>query len=214
MDPGFAEPHAWMAMSFVHGWLTWGQPLDGTATKKAVEAGRRAVALDDKNADAHAFLSYALGFDRKPEEAEAEMAVALSLNPNHADAMALHAELLVNAGKTEAAVAAMDQAMRLNPYPPPWYRWMQGFILHASGLYEQAVETLTHETMRGTASGRILAASLAQLGRMDEARTAASEFLKIVPSFRISEWIASQPLVEDTIRRRFVEGYSKAGLPD
>jgi Flp pilus assembly protein TadD len=183
-------------------------------TAKAVAVARRAVELDPDNADAHAFLGYALGFDQEPDEAAKEMAIALGLNPNHADAMALHSELLVNAGDTGKALETIRRAMRLNPYPPFWYRWMLGFILHADGRYEEVVDTLAHESLRGTGAGRVLAASYAQLGRLEEARAAAAEFLTIVPSFRISEWVGSQPLVDDKVRDRFVEGYRKAGLPD
>jgi TolB-like protein len=213
LDPQFAEPHAWLAMTYVQGWLTFGHRVKGSLAN-AVAAGRRAVERDPQNADAHAFLGYALGFDKKPDEAAAEMSTALGINPNHADAMALHSELLVNAGRTAEAVEIMQKAMRLNPYPPFWYRWVFGFDLYADGRYEDVVDVLEHETLRGTGAGRLLAAGYAQLGRVDDARTTASEFLQLVPSFSIREWIRSQPLTDETVRDRFIEGYRRAGLPD
>jgi hypothetical protein len=60
---------------------------------------------------------------------------------------------------------------------------------------------------------RILAASLAQLGQLDEARLEARRFLEINPGFQASAWAATQPFRHKADREHFVDGYIKAGLP-
>ena len=77
-----------------------------------------------------------------------------------------------------------------------------------------AVETLRNEATYRTGSRRILAASLAQLRRMDEARHEAALFMASNPLFTISSWAAVQPFCDEEMRKHFVNGYRKAGLPD
>lgn len=211
IDPGFAEAFAWLAMSQVHGWLHWGQPQ--SSVEQAVQWARRGVQLDAHNADAHAFLGYVLNFNKKIAESATEFDTALGINPNHADALALRAEVLISLGHTAEAVETTLAAFRLNPYPPHWYHWMLGFALFADGRYGQAVEALRHVSTRPTVSARILAAGLAHLGEVAEAREVARDFLAMSSQFRISDWLAAQPLQDETARR-FAEGYRLAGLPE
>ncbi|MBB2705625.1 UNVERIFIED_ORG: hypothetical protein GGE63_003743 [Rhizobium esperanzae] len=62
------------------------------------------------------------------------------------------------------------------------------------------------------ASRRILAASLAQLGRNDEAIREAALFMAKTPNFTIAQWAAAQPARGMETVQRFVEGYRMAGL--
>jgi hypothetical protein len=64
----------------------------------------------------------------------------------------------------------------------------------------------------GTAR-RILAASLAYLGRMEEAHVEAERFLKDNPTFSASNWGSQSPWLHEKDRQHAVEGYIKAGLP-
>ncbi len=63
-------------------------------------------------------------------------------------------------------------------------------------------------------SRRFLAASLAQLGRMEEARREAEYFMISNPHFTISFWAKTQPGRDQAMLAHFVEGYRKAGLPE
>ena len=58
-----------------------------------------------------------------------------------------------------------------------------------------------------------LAASLAQLGRMEEARAEAKKYLKDNPSFSVSYYVSSTPFLHEKDRQHYMEGFIKAGLP-
>ncbi len=58
-----------------------------------------------------------------------------------------------------------------------------------------------------------LAASLAQLGRMEEAHAEAEKFLKDNPSFSASHCGSTEPFLHEKDRQHLVEGFIKAGLP-
>jgi tetratricopeptide (TPR) repeat protein len=112
------------------------------------------------------------------------------------------------------AIACAEKAMRLNPHPPSNYFWVLGFAHYVAGQYEAAVKTLKNEATYGTETRRLLAAALAQLGRLEEAREEARLYLLANAHFRISHWIESQPYRDMAMRDRIVEGLRKVGLPE
>ena len=95
---------------------------------------------------------------------------------------------------------------------PPWHLGLLGIAQYIAHDYEGAIETLKKMSPIGI-YGVYLAASLAQLGRMEEARAEAEKFLKDNPSFSASHWGSTQPFLHDKDRQHAVEGYIKAGLP-
>lgn len=213
LDPDFAEPHAWLAMSHVQSGLQWGvEPRQ--SIENAVREAEAAIDLDPNNGDALAHLGYALAFTPRLSEAEAAFARALSINPNHADAMVLNAELLVIQGRPCEGVDLVRSAMGLNPYPPSWYDWMLAFAYYAEARYEEVVATLNISGVARAPSGRLLAGALAQLGLMEEARAAAAVFLRLMPDFSIHRWQTTQNLQRQQDADRFAEGFRKAGLPE
>ena len=93
------------------------------------------------------------------------------------------ADLRILQGRPENAVAWIEKALRLNLYPAGWYYWTLGFAYYAAGRYAESVDALRKEEVGRLPAKRILAASLAQLGRMDEAREEVRRFLDINPGF-------------------------------
>jgi hypothetical protein len=63
-------------------------------------------------------------------------------------------------------------------------------------------------------SRRTLAASLARLGRLDDARQEAELFMLSNPDFTISHWAETHPFRNVEAALHFVEGYRQAGLPE
>ena len=79
--------------------------------------------------------------------------------------------------------------------------------------HPSAVETLRRDETYRTSSRRFLAASLAQLGRLDEAQAEVELFLVANPHFSTRDWAATEPFRDDAMREHFVDGFRKAGLP-
>jgi TolB-like protein/Tfp pilus assembly protein PilF len=211
LDPNFAAAHAWQAISYHFGWMYWGQDAH---SGEALAAAARALSLDPQNADAHMAFGYLRAYESDLDEGIAELEHALALNPNHADAWALFADIQVLQGDALRAIDCARNAFRLNPHPPSQYYWMLGWTEYAARRYEAAVVTLSHESTRGTGSARILAAALAQLGRMDEAAKEAAAFRAMSPHFSTEAWSRTQPFRHESDRRHFTDGYLKAGLPE
>jgi tetratricopeptide (TPR) repeat protein len=214
LDGEYAEAHRWYAFNL---WASWahatGEPRQPSA-QLSVEHARKAVTLDPNDANNHWALGHVLAYERQWDESDKAFAKALELDPNNADALAIKAEFAAYHGDP-TGLENVQRAFRLNPQPPGWYYWELGLALYATRDYEAAVTVLRNEATYRTASRRILAASLAQLGRLDEAKREAKLFLSSNPGFTISHWVESQPIRnERNALALFAEGYRKAGLPE
>jgi adenylate cyclase len=92
-----------------------------------------------------------------------------------------------------AAIAHAEQASRMPALGPEraWRDHVTALAHYAAGRYEDSLRwariSATHHPALA-ANIRVLASSLAVLGRLDEARQAASQVLVVDPGFRIGAW--------------------------
>jgi tetratricopeptide (TPR) repeat protein len=100
---------------------------------------QQAVALEDSSPRAHSSLSWAYTQHQQYDQAIAEGARAIALDPNHADSYVFQAEALNFAGRPEEALRAVEQAMRLNPRYPFLYLFELGWAYHLTGRYAEAI---------------------------------------------------------------------------
>ena len=175
--------------------------------------------IEETIALAHRALGrrYELRLDSEAGIAECE--TAIRLNPNLAIA---HHELgfvLYNAGRYADAVSCFDQAIRLSPNDPS--RWnfylLRGFSLYALGELETSIKDVKEAArLRPTAFWPLLAlaASLAALGRMDDAQAAIEETLARKPDCTIALIASlSKDHPADNLDK-FLSDLGKAGLPE
>jgi TolB-like protein/Tfp pilus assembly protein PilF len=213
LDPDYAEAHRWLAHNLWLGWEFWNEPMNANRARAVAEA-QRAVELDPNDAGNRWVFGIILGHERRWAESDAEFDAAFRLDPNYADAWAMRSDLITLSGRPAEAVEHVRKALRLNPHPLGWYYWMLGQAQYALGDYESAARTLRRPETYRTTSRRLLAASLAQLGRLEEAHWEGEMFMMSNPNFSIQHWAASQPFRDDRTKHHFVEGYRKAGLPE
>ena len=174
----------------------------------------KAVQLGADDAANRWVLGHLLAHEGRWAEAEAEFSAAFAIDPNHADALVLYSETVTFDGRPLEAIELLKRALRVNPQPAAWYYWEFGLAYYAARQYELACEMLTVPSTYGTASRRILAATLAQMGKMEEARREGSQFMADNPKFTITQWAASQPARSETVVQHFVEGFRIAGLTE
>src|SRR5437660_3488991 len=127
-DPNLAR--AWTGIAKDWGWLAdaYVKPLE--AYPKVKEAASKALALDERDAEARSYLGDSIRIlDRNFSRDEAELKRALEIDPNSADAHLLMSFLKSAQGQLEEAVQEIEEAERLDPLSPPicfvavlWYR--------------------------------------------------------------------------------------------
>ena len=169
LDSGFAEAHAWLAMTHWFGWVYCGEAAEEHQALARAGA-RQALSLDPDNADAHIVLGVLRAYDGELAEGVAEIEMGLRINPNHAAGWNMLADLRVLEDRAAEGIDCARNSFRLDPHPPGDFYWPLGWAQYAAGRYQDAVETLRHGSARGPGVRRILAAALAQLGRVTEAR--------------------------------------------
>jgi len=178
-DPSFALGHTGLAR-LLYGRTAYGWSADPERDLLAAEAAARAaLALDPRDAWAHFALSGALLYLGRHEEALKEAEQTLALNANFALGHFRLGQVLVYCGRAAEAVAPLERSMRLNPFDPQMSAMVDTLALahfHA-GAYELAAERAREAASRENEKRAplILAASLARLSRLDEARAVLTE---------------------------------------
>jgi TolB-like protein/predicted Zn-dependent protease len=198
---------------------------DRNAVLAAAEAKlTKALASVPDHARAHLNLGFVKILTKRAEDGIAECEHALALDRNFADAhsaIAIGKSLLGRAEECEAHIA---EALRLSPHDTMAYIWL--FIAGAAknylGSWEQAVALFR----RSTEANRNfplplfqLSAALAQLGRIDEARSAVRVGLALDPNFSVSRVRADRTARSDDPTylaqlEPIFEGLRKAGVPE
>src|SRR5262249_24352252 len=138
-DPNYARAHTRLAWTYFSAWVN---PLDGdylnSATlDRAYQLASKAVQLDPNLPEAHAVLGQVLGRRREHEAAVAEFERAMALNPNFTDWR--FAEVLVQAGEPERAIAAVERHMRSDPFYVPLAPGWLGLARYMLKQYAQAL---------------------------------------------------------------------------
>jgi TolB-like protein/Flp pilus assembly protein TadD len=180
---------------------------------RAVELGK-----DDANVLWMAgFAVRVLGAD--PQRAREFLDRSLQINPNSAIALATAAWNEVMLGNPVRAFALLQRAERLSPRDPrAWYMAGATAFAHlAAGQYEEAVScarrALAHNP-RFTRTLRVLAASLALLGRMESAAQVMQEILKIEPHLTLTKLRWRLRHMDEGLLKQFSAALRLAGLPE
>ena len=178
----------------------------------------RAIVLDDRNPWGFSALGYAALMQRRTEEAIAAFRTAVNLTPSSAAAHAHLSRGLAFAGEWREAIEHGEAAMRLSPLDPEisLFRGAMAIAHYAARRFDEALR-FTEENLRVRpafqGAQRLHCASLAQAGKVDEARA----LLSIVrrshhPPLTIA-WIRENvPYQTPELLELYVEGLRKAGL--
>jgi adenylate cyclase len=183
---------------------------------KALEAARRAVALDNGSSFAHLALSGAFMWSNQHEQSISETRMAVELNPSNVPAWLALGNRLDIVGEHEEGIPLLEKSLQLNPHDPHnhiYYAQLGRAYINAR-KYEIALRHL-RESIRlkpdYANSYHVLAICLGHLGRVDEARAAAQRCEQLRPGLmrRRAHW---NIYVDPEANRHLTEGLCKAGL--
>lgn len=217
LDPGWWAGYQCLAMvNELDVWLGMSKsPKE--SMMKAIELDQKAISLDDSVATIHAHLGYLYVQIREHEKGIAAGERAIEIAPNSADAYAWYAQMLNYSGKAEEAVALIEKAFRLNPFPLNFYYTNAAHTYRLIGRYEDAVRMCKECLARwpnNIVAQVALAFNYAAWGRDEEARAAAQEVLRIDPKFSAQRYARAFPYKDPALSARVLELMRKAGLPD
>lgn len=196
------------------GWIDR-EPNLRTGQQQAI----RAIALDDRHPWGHIALAYAAMMERSTDESIASFRRAVSLNPNSAAGHSHLSRGLAFAGLDREAIEHGEEAIRLSPLDPEMALFLGAIAVahYVAGRYAEAIErSLEAQRLRPGFQGsrRLLCASLAQAGRIDEARSLLATIRDEQPQLSLT-WIrANVPYQTPVLMEHYLDGFRKAGLDE
>ena len=223
LDAGNVE--AMVGMAFVDAMRGMSmQTGDRTARLVAAETSlSRVLACLPNHAMAHCLLGVVQIFSKRAAQGIAACECALTLDRNLATAHAWIGLGKCYLGRAEETEAHVTRAFQLSPRDNRAFTWMINAGVAQS--YLAADEAAVHWFKRAIETNPnvaafvyiYLAAALAHLGRIEEARASIQTGLAIEPNFTLAHFHASSPTDNPTClaqRARIAEGMRHAGLPE
>lgn len=211
--------HAWIAkwhvLNVAQGWSS--DPTDDS--RRAQDAARRAIDLDDRNSVALAIdglvnTSLLKRLDVGMQRYEA----AVEANANDGLAWALKGTLHAFRGEAQAAVHGTRRALALSPLDPLryFYETLAATAELSAGHWDEVIALATR-SLRGnrshTSTWRSLAIAQAESGRLEAARASVLELLKLDPGFTVERYRQWTPSIDFETGRRWADALARAGVP-
>ncbi|WP_178130688.1 BTAD domain-containing putative transcriptional regulator [Reyranella sp. CPCC 100927] len=218
--PGFAMPVAWAARWYSI-WIGQGWSDNPKAdADKAAALAARAIDLDGHNALALATYGHVRSFlFHDYDSALVYFDRALSACPNYSLAWILSSATLSYVGRGADAVRHAERGLRLSPYDRSLFLYYNflGIAHYGNGNYEEAIKwgrLSAAESPLFASNLRMLAAALAAVDRLNEAREIAAALLTLEPNFSLDTYEQTrQPFRQPEIKTRLIAHLRTAGLP-
>ncbi len=182
----------------------------------------KGISIAPRNYWAHLWLGFIQIQTNRASRAIGELERALTLNRNLGAAHAWKGQAKITMGRAEEAEAHVNEAFRLSPNDAVAFMWthIRGLAKFHLGADEEAVSFFR----RSVDSSRnyplnhfYMAAALAHLGRLDEARAEVKAGLALAPRYSIARFQSMAESDNPTYlaqRQRILEGLRKAGVPE
>jgi tetratricopeptide (TPR) repeat protein len=218
IDPDYAPAMALAA--YIYGW----RRTQGWMSDAAVEAaeGLRLIAraVELARFDANVLWLCAYGgwqLDLDDRQTLEYCRRSLEFNPNSAIALSIAGRIEALLGRYDAGRNLLERALRLNPRDSRGWFTAHGMIFtyFGEGKFADAAtwgRRSLAQNPRNTGAMRLLAASLAHLGQVDEARKIIAENLRIEPDLTLTKFRARRRFMDENLWRSFSDGLLLAGL--
>jgi adenylate cyclase len=200
---------------FTQGWAEEGD------VDEAVRFARE-VTEDGGEDDPTALVSAAHGIAYLARDYDAGLAAAdraLSLAPNSTLVLLNAGWIRAYVGDSRTAITLLERAMRLSPVDAAMFLFSTalGLAHYTDQRYGDAAEwagRALHDRPTYLSAHRLLATSLAELGRLDAAREAVRALLAAAPDYTAGLAAAHSALRDPALRERYLDGLRRAGLPE
>ena len=217
LNSNYALAHAFAAMCYHNRFLRAGlHEQDRTAS---IHHAQAAIAYGQDDALALTFAGFSIGMDANDRNsAFAAFDAALALSPSSALTYYCGSAILGWGGEAERAIEWAECGIRLSPFDPWRFAAYHALTLghFHRGRYQEAADSAYKAVQANpghSISRMLLAAPLAKLGRITEAKVAAAHVLELQPTFRYSNQFSGVNCAP-ALAASLGEALRETGLPE
>lgn len=206
----------WSALATLHCQMySFGVPGVEDALATALEYARKGVSLEPASQLCRLILAYASYLAEDTPCFQQESEIALNLNPNSPYTVGAIGYIRVLRGEVDHGLRLLERAMAVSPCHPAWFHAGNVIDLLLRKDYGSSMlEIQRFKPFMAFWNDAILAAVLARLGRMDEARRHVGRVLEIKPNFLAhSRELFRRSLKIEMLVDDLVDGLHLAALP-
>ena len=215
LDPNYAQAYRFLAHTYMMEVPTGLSKNPKHSIGKANQLTKKALALNDSLASAHALLGWLYTMSRQHDKGIAECEKAVTLDPNYAQGYFYLGTVLRYAGRPEEAIPMYKTAIRLDPIPQVNYLAGLTNTYCLIGQYEDAIsigKKAIHLAPDYLIAHAFLAAAYSLSERNEEARAEAAEVIRLNPNFLVESWKRTLPFKNRADLELVIGALRKAGL--
>jgi TolB-like protein/tetratricopeptide (TPR) repeat protein len=216
LDPEYAFAYSYLSMAYFDLVVLGASNSPIESLRRAVELGKKAVALDESNPGAHSMLAYPYMYLKEFDKAISEAEKGISLAPNYAGGYFALGAVLATVGRYKEAIPVLQKCLRLSPVPV--HSRVLGILAISCrevGQYEESIATYKKELQFAGPDQLMahlgMAFTYVLMGREKESHSECAEVMRIDPEFSLERFIKSLPY-DQSEKDRVASALRKAGL--
>ena len=206
LDPNYGLAYAWYVCS-----ASWLPDFDND---KGLRYAKKAIELDENNAEAHRIMGSWQMELGDFEAAEYHHGRAMALSPSNAYIRARSAAFYTFTRQSKRALELIAEAEALDPFLPVFCLEEKGVALFNLGRYEDAISALNSLAFQTFRSRGYAAACALALGDQERARKALAEAVRISPDLTVSKLLHWESYRDPEDAERLRSLLLKAGMPE
>lgn len=218
LDPELAVAYSRLAYAIVLSMVYFDLATDQTRMNEALWAAKRAIELDDQDANSYTTLGRVRLARREYDLAIAALQQALELNPSLAVAHCALGDSFAYEGRLDESIAQFEIAMQLSPHDP--WRWafysyrslahlFRGDFAEAAAWARKSVQIPNAQYW----ARAHLVAALGQLGDAQQAEIAVKALMRAKPEFSLAYARERLFYLKDAGQiETYLDGLRKAGV--
>jgi len=215
VDPGYARAYANISMTYGSDILFYWTKDRKNSISLGLEFANKALAIDDNLVQGHQSRSMLYLMSREHHLALEEAKKTIQLHPGYVDGQATLAFIQSYSGLPGEALESLQRARKNNPRNTGVYLEIEGRSLFLLGRYDEASQVLEVAVQRNPAVDRIhllLAATYAELGRLEDAAWSIDEALSINPEISLANERREAIYLREIDLNLHIGALRKAGL--
>ncbi|MCK5202609.1 MAG: tetratricopeptide repeat protein, partial [Desulfobacterales bacterium] len=218
LDPNFGPAHVRLARAYNAIISRQYDKELGISNARSLYQKHLKLALQNPTAGAHMVAVWGYLFSGKIEEAMSHAELAISMEPNSAQACETLGGALIYEGRPEEAIKYISKAMRINPEYPAMTLWWLGVAQFCDQQLEDAATTLGRARKRNPhLAPWFQIAAYEHVGRGKENPEIIAEYIKArgwkgLPSNLIEKVMQWYQFKDPNDRKLLISGLQKAGL--